>query len=1275
MPLNNTRIIERLCNFQEDYSWTTSEKGFTLSIFHLGEKVGVVEIDDLSIPEQKNHYLDIALSIRDVIGLSIANSRIFQDLKQAQKYLYEEKSRFMAAINAASDAIITIKQDGTISFWNKRSEHIFQYKSDEAYGKSVLIIIPDMYHRKHFRGIERALISGKLSHPPGTVFPVIGKQRDGNNIPLEMVVFSWNEGEAVNFTAFIRDVSEFKRSQRELELSEARFRSIIEHSIDGIAILTNDFHFVDVNHAYCDLLGYARDELIGRSIFNYIPKDLHRNYLSMGIERSFDFNEYIIITKDNSKVYAETNFRPISYKDNDHILVTSRNINARKLAELRSQRLQDTREIVNSLLEIALDHTDINEILGKAVLLLINIPWLSSLRQGAIFLVDKDGKDLHLSVQHGLGKDYFNICNKVSSGRCLCGRAFLKKELIYADCIDERHDITFPGMKRHGHIIVPIIIRDAVYGIVNVFLNDGHKKNDEDEKFLLLFTATLAGIIERRIAVDERLEAEQISRTKSAFLANMSHEIRTPLNAIVGYTGLALNNELPSTAQRYLQQISIASDSLLRIINDLLDYSKIEADKLDLEENNFLVYQIFDRISDLFRIQANEKTIELIFCYTKECIYALTGDQNRLEQVLRNLVSNAIKFANDGEVEIWVDTIQETLDRVVLEFSVRDSGIGMTREQVSRLFTPFSQADSSITRKYGGTGLGLAISKRLIEMMGGQIWVESVPGQGSTFHFTSVFGRSAGMEDGKRLLPPEDLLNLRCLVVKEMPARAMALEENLRLFSFEATSVTSVRAAEHALRTGVEMGQPFQLMLVGLGLFGQDVMETVEKIEEITSNISNTPGPGLVIISQDLEKNKYYNLHGQKMANVCLIEKPIHCSTLFETIMELFGKQAAKAHKPLGIMDDNNIIREKIGGANILVVDDIVSNRELVREILESVGMVVETAANGFDAVEKITDSAYDAVLMDIHMPEMDGYSATQKIREDPKLKKLPIIAMTACAMNGDSDKCLAAGMNDHLAKPINNALLIEVLQKWIPARKLAALPAVLPDTLVSDESIKFPIVIPGIDMDSALERFNNNRALFYSALFEFYQDFASTSKEIEIALSGKRKDDLEAAKIQVHTIKGIAGNFSALELFDASAALERGILEGRRERLPKLLEMFNHEIEKVMGSIKVLIDEEIYANHEGRMASIEATPVHMEAVLPLLEELRKLIKMSNSSAQESFDVLKEMLRGSRDINVMGSMQLMEKHLSQFAFKKAYISLNQLVEHLNHGEGYASHGK
>ncbi|HIJ83379.1 MAG TPA: PAS domain S-box protein, partial [Magnetococcales bacterium] len=593
---DKTGTIRRLYKFGGDYAWTESDDGFILSVFHMGERVGVLEIGGISLPGRKSQYINMALAVRDVLGLSIANSRIFQDLKQTQKVLQDEKLRFRAIMEAATDAIITIRKNGSISYWNSWAEKIFQYKSEEVLEGQVFLIIPDRYIEKHLSSIKNALETGKLKHVPGTVFPFYGRRKDGTEVSTEMVVFSWNEGVETNFTAIIRDTSELKCSLRNLEKSEERFRNIIEHSADSIAILTDSFQFLLVNPALCGLLGYTQDELIGRSFYDFLPENFHLHFPTNGFVNNLDFMEHSFVCKNSLQVYAESNFRSLKYRDHSHVLVTSRNITIRKLAEQKSQRLQDTREMVASLLQIALENIDINGMLHKAILLLINVPWLSQ-RQGAIFLVDNVRKELILTVHHGLCDGNIDYCTKVPFGHCLCGRAVVEKKVIFSAGIDEHHEIVFPGIMPHGHIVVPIVLRDEIFGIVNVYLNKGHEQNDEEEKFLLLFTATLAGLIERRLARDERLEAEQLSRTKSVFLANMSHEIRTPLNAIVGYTDLALKSELPSNIQRYFLNISAASSSLLRIINDLLDYSKIEADKLELENNIFLVHQVFDHVS------------------------------------------------------------------------------------------------------------------------------------------------------------------------------------------------------------------------------------------------------------------------------------------------------------------------------------------------------------------------------------------------------------------------------------------------------------------------------------------------------------------------------------------------------------------------------------------------------------------------------------------------------------------------------------------------------
>ncbi|MBF0424100.1 MAG: response regulator, partial [Magnetococcales bacterium] len=565
---------------------------------------------------------------------------------------------------------------------------------------------------------------------------------------------------------------------------------------------------------------------------------------------------------------------------------------------------------------------------------------------------------------------------------------------------------------------------------------------------------------------EQRRALEQATRAKSEFLANMSHEIRTPMNAVVGLTDLALQaDESTQKIHNYLTKISSSARSLLRIINDILDFSKIEAGRLDLEETPFLLRDVFDHIADLFRARVSEKNIELILCLTEECRYELIGDPLRLEQILLNLISNAIKFTENGEIEVRARAIRELPAHIGLEFSVRDTGTGMTPEQAAKIFTPFTQADSSTTRRYGGTGLGLSISMRLVEMMQGQIWLDSKLGEGSTFYFTAIFKRHSKTETND-MVPPAGMQSLRVLVVDDNATSRHALVNILTMFGFHTFGVTCGSDALIAMHQGVAAGTPWQLVLVDWFMPEMDGITTLHQI--IDAYAPEVRPRMILMIPFNRENEAKASLQD---ANVAYLTKPANCSLLFDTIMELFGQDVAKVvKKSPGVLDTTGIV-EKIGGAQILLVEDNAINRQVAEEILSNVGIAVEKAENGLLALEKLKSAAFDAVLMDIQMPVMDGYQATETIRTNPDFRKLPIIAMTAHAMAGDRERCLAAGMNDHVAKPIDRNILYATLVNWIRPRPglgqmVAAVPARQPES--DNKSCELPEKLPGIDMPAA---------------------------------------------------------------------------------------------------------------------------------------------------------------------------------------------------------------
>jgi two-component system sensor histidine kinase/response regulator len=597
--------------------------------------------------------------------------------------------------------------------------------------------------------------------------------------------------------------------------------------------------------------------------------------------------------------------------------------------------------------------------------------------------------------------------------------------------------------------------------------------------------------------LQKRLEAQNVQfqqkiASKSAFLANMSHEIRTPMNSIIGFTQLALGTKLTKQQRDYLTRIQSSSQSLLKIIDDILDFSKIEADKLSLESINFSLDDVLDKLSDLLSLKLKEKGLALHFNIDRDVPRYLVGDPLRLMQILINLTSNAIKFTQTGDIRISA----EQLEPVKLHFAVADTGIGISQEVMPYLFEAFTQADNSITRKFGGSGLGLAICKRLTKMMGGDIWVDSQLGKGSTFHFTATFGIQIESPD-------------KCLVPKE--------------------------AATH------------------------------------------------------------------------------------------------------------------LKGARILLVEDNPINQEFAWEILAKEGLVVELAKHGKEAVAMVAAGNFDAVLMDIQMPEMDGYNATRLIRE--KYTDLPIIAMTAYAMSGDQEKCLAAGMNDYITKPVDIAQLSLTLAKWINPRKIVPYSGVKGHRLRGSPDIK----IEGIDIKSALKLCGGNQKLFNRLLINFYSSYQNAA---DILRDRLKQRDLKRARQLAHKLNGAASNISASQLQKAARDLENALRQENLDDINILLDQFEMALAQLLESINTLIEPE-----PPEETSTEK-PLDMSVVAPLLSELEQRIKIYRVNAKNVLKSLQAELKGARFAT---ELKQLEVCLNRFDFKGALVPLNAIVSKINLG--------
>lgn len=647
------------------------------------------------------------------------------------------------------------------------------------------------------------------------------------------------------------------------------------------------------------------------------------------------------------------------------------------------------------------------------------------------------------------------------------------------------------------------------------------------ENLLLVVASDLSDFkAAEEILREAKRAAENANRSKSEFIANMSHEIRTPMNAVIGLAQLALSTDLNLKQRDYLQKIHLSSRSLLGILNDILDYSKIEAGRLDIESVEFNLEEVLQNITNLFIVSAEEKGIEMVYAIDPQLPLTLKGDPLRIGQVLSNLVGNAIKFTEQGEIDIAVRGQVQRDGAVLLECSVRDTGIGMSAEQMQRLFAPFSQGDGSITRRYGGSGLGLAISQRLVQMMGGEISVESEAGQGSVFRFTALCGM---VPEAKSQLHPA-LRNLHVLVVDDLAASREMLRQTLEAWGYSVMLAASGNEALHLLQVPAHI----DVALLDWKVPGSDGIELAARIRASLPRQQGEPALPIMIMTSSGSSGEA--AHAAEAIGVALVLlKPVTPSGLFDALVNLLAagntpRLAEPGKAPLAL-----------AGTRVLLVEDNAINQQVAREFLGQAGVKTVVAGNGREALDWLARETFDAVLMDVHMPEMNGLEATRRLRADPRWKDLPVLAMTAAVLPEDRNACIAAGMNDYVAKPIDREKLLSMLQHWIRSTAPADAPTGAPKEEPHQQEDAIPD-LPGFDMVRIKQMTDGDLDFFRQLLEYFARDFADFQPRLAEKLAAA---DWPGARALVHAIKGASGNLGAERVYRAACRLESELQAG----------------------------------------------------------------------------------------------------------------------------------
>jgi two-component system sensor histidine kinase/response regulator len=749
---------------------------------------------------------------------------------------------------------------------------------------------------------------------------------------------------------------------------------------------------------------------------------------------------------------------------------------------------------------------------------------------------------------------------------------------------------------------------------------------------------------ELNVRYDQMVSLREIADTanasKSEFLANMSHEIRTPMNAIIGMNYLLKKTPLTEKQADYVQKVETSAKNLLRIIDDILDFSKIEAGKLTLESTHLYLEELVSDVADAVNVKLQKKNnVELVTHIDPNIPPVILGDSVRLRQVLLNLTDNAAKFTEEGEVHLFAKVVTKLPYGIIIRFAVKDSGIGMTEEQVNKLFQPFQQADLSTTRKFGGTGLGLAICKKIVEMMDGELTVTSQDGIGSEFSFNAFF--SLSNEEANSITKVESIAGMRALLVDDSDSARIVLEEMLSSFGFEVIMTDNAKEAIEIFEKENAANRPLSLLVVDWRMPGMDGLQLVAELRKKDGH--SVPS---VLMVTAFGVDTVRQAAKEKLIDGFLL-KPINPSILYDTInsiLHLGEKRVLDKSKDIDVIEN---YRAALINSKVLLVEDNDINLELAIELLRDVGIEPDFARNGREGWEKVKENTYDCVLMDIQMPEMDGLTATRKIREEERFDKLPILAMTAHAMKGEREKSLSAGMNDHITKPIDPHILYNALIKYIKGEATANSVAEFAEQNATADG-DAPFQIEGVDVVNGLKRVAGKQDLYFKLLKTFVDNYTGVTAKAQKMVVEKNVPELAAL---LHTIAGVAGNIGITELYELAHPISSELKNVSQEANPTLNSTHLQKTIAVFTKLEKqlpIIEKFVKANAKIAAATSEVSDDELN------ERLASLAKAIEDNDMQAGDLCEDLIaKFTLSEEMKSKLTGIQKALNEFEFDAA----------------------